>query len=207
MPLPLWIELAKVLPALAWVTLAAVLAHRLLPVVVRDVLPRMSGLKAFGVELNLARQAFDAAMEERGLRASAPRAGAPLRRAQTAAPALTRLRVLWVDDCPENNTNEVRMLGALGASVEQVTSTADALGRLRRGRYDVVLSDMARGSQADAGRELLREMRRAGLRQPVVFYVGQVDAERGTPPGAFAIADRPDDLLNFVIDVAERLDR
>ena len=53
-------------------------------------------------------------------------------------------RVLWVDDLPENNTTEIATLQELGVQVATSTSTADALGRLRSDRFDLVISDWVR---------------------------------------------------------------
>jgi len=39
---------------------------------------------------------------------------------------------------------------------------------------------------------------------PVVFYVGAFNRTEGIPPGAFAITNRPDELLHSVFDILER---
>jgi CheY-like chemotaxis protein len=126
-----------------------------------------------------------------------------LRRAQLVRPALEGARALWVDDHPRNNAFECRTLMALGVAVETVTTTKDALARVRGDRFDVILSDMAR-SRPDSGLNLLRSLREAGCQTEVVFYVGRVDPAKGVPVGAFGIADKPQPLLHLVLDVLER---
>lgn len=126
-----------------------------------------------------------------------------LRRAQLVSKALEGASVLWVDDHPQNNAYESRVLAALGVRVEFATSTDEALAKVRRTAYDVILSDMAR-SRPDSGLTLLKRLRDAGCRTDVIFYVGQIDEARGVPPGAFAITNQPEPLLHYVLDVLER---
>jgi len=125
-----------------------------------------------------------------------------LRRAGLVESALTGARVLWVDDEPANNRSERRLLQAFGAEVMQVQSTAEALGQLSWGRFDLLLSDIARNGVSDAGLQMLARLPRGA--PPVVFYIGRVDPSQGVPPGAFGIADQPEALLHLVLDVLER---
>jgi CheY-like chemotaxis protein len=126
-----------------------------------------------------------------------------LRRAQLVQRVLQGARILWVDDHPNNNGYERRMLLALGISVDLATSTGEALEKVGHTSYDVILSDMAR-DRPDAGLVLLRRLRKAGSRIEVVFYVGELDADLGVPAGAFGITNYPEPLLHYVFDVLER---
>src|SRR5262249_29674556 len=107
------------------------------------------------------------------------------------------------DDQPANNAYEQRTLAALGMRLDLAASTAEALGKVGRAAYDVILSDMARDTP-DAGLVLLRRLREGGCRTEVVFYVGRVDPSRPAPLGAFGIAGSPEPLLHYVFDVLER---
>ena len=53
-------------------------------------------------------------------------------------------RLLWVDDIPANNTNERRAFEDYGIQVETTLSTNEALERLAREQFDVIISDMDR---------------------------------------------------------------
>jgi CheY-like chemotaxis protein len=127
-----------------------------------------------------------------------------LRRARLIAVALNKARVLWVDDLPENNIYEQQVLRAFGVDIETALSTDDAMVNIEKRRFDVVVSDMARHGQPDAGLQLLNRLRKSGNQTPIVYYVGSVEPSRGTPIGAFGIADRPEALLHYVFDVFER---
>jgi CheY-like chemotaxis protein len=93
--------------------------------------------------------------------------------------------VLWVDDHPSNNRSEASALFALQVDVEAVRSTEEAMHRLRTGRPDIdlVITDWNRDPQLQAGvpegLRLLREMRDAGIRLPVICYHGEFEPGRG----------------------------
>ena len=129
---------------------------------------------------------------------------AALRRARLVETAVAGARILWVDDNPRWNLNERRMLEGLGAVVVAVDSTPIALALLQTDRFDLVLSDMARGENPAEGLVMLKRLGTAGLGVPTVFYVGAVDPERGRPPGSAGIADHPEELLHLVLDALER---
>src|SRR6516162_5950761 len=84
-----------------------------------------------------------------------------LQRAQLIKPVLEGARLLWVDDHPENISYEQRALSALGVNVDLALSTDGALESVRRQKYDLILSDIARTRQ-DSGLILLRKLREQG---------------------------------------------
>ena len=59
--------------------------------------------------------------------------------------------VLWVDDKPSNNALLVDRLRGVGVKVDQALTTADALDKLKRREYDIVITDMHRGENVDDG--------------------------------------------------------
>ena len=69
---------------------------------------------------------------------------------------------------------------------------------------DVLISDMERYANKKAGLQLLERIKDLPERPATIFYVGRLGRERGEPPGAFGITDRPDELIHLVLDVLER---
>lgn len=126
------------------------------------------------------------------------------RRASVVGPLLRGARILWVDDVPRNNLYERKMLGSLGISTDIALSTGEALFMLERIKYDLILSDMSRAGNPAAGKELLDILLGRSFSVPVIYYVDALNARQGTPRGAFAITNRPDEVLHFVFDVLER---
>jgi CheY-like chemotaxis protein len=127
-----------------------------------------------------------------------------IRRARIVARFLDGAKILWVDDHPRNNLNEIRVLEQFGIRTDQVRSTTEALNRLLGRSFDVILSDMDRDGDNNAGMDVLRALRSSGCPIPLVFYVGKVHPTRGVPAGAFGIADQPEPLIHLVLDVLER---
>jgi CheY-like chemotaxis protein len=197
------VQVISILPSLLWFGLAVLAFSLLYPRVRDELLPRIGGLEAFGVVVTFARQELDRIIEERDAQVSEQERSHVMRRAQRLAPVLQGARILWVDDQPENNRTEQRILTTLGVEVDSVRSTDEALNRLKQASYDVLISDMARDTP-DAGLQLLGEARKRGSMLPTVFYVGYADPARGTPPYALGIADQPADLLHYVFDALER---
>ena len=85
--------------------------------------------------------------------------------------------VLWVDDRPDNNRYERQALEALGVRFTLSISTNDALERLRRQQFDLIISDMGRPPDQRAGYTLLDKLRDGGDRTPFVIYAGSQDPE------------------------------
>lgn len=127
-----------------------------------------------------------------------------LRRAKLVAAALKSAALLWVDDRPANNEWEVATFKALGIEVTQAIGTEEALTCLKAQRFDVILSDIARGNSNSEGIKTLASIAEYTPGVPVVFYVGSIDLERGVPRGAFGLTNRPDELLHLVMDALER---
>jgi CheY-like chemotaxis protein len=109
---------------------------------------------------------------------------------------------LWVDDRAMLTSYERRALEALGIQFTISKSTEDALERLQRKTYDVIISDMSRPPDKYAGYTLLEKMRSMGITTPVIIYASgkkpeyAAEAERR---GAFGSTNEPQKLLEMVI--------
>jgi len=140
-----------------------------------------------------------AAVDERKLAATADRA---VEIAETrGAP-----RVLWVDDMPDNNTRERNAMTTLGMDVTTCLSTDEALDRLDRFKFDVVISDMGRPPDPQAGYTLLEAMRSKGDTTPFIIYAGSNLAEHrklAEERGALGSTNQPEELVNLVLQAVD----
>jgi len=113
-----------------------------------------------------------------------------------------RARILWVDDFPGNNTSPMEILTAAGHRIETVLNTETAMDRLQSLQYDLVISDMGRADDPSAGITLLREMKQAEIKTPVIIYASQGAIERygnaARKLGAVATVNGPTQLLAAV---------
>lgn len=163
-------------------------------------------LSVFGVSLQLkitnekkeeAGRHLEEAMQQKGETEGLGDARAPL----DEISRLTIRNILWVDDRPNSNTNESYMLEGLGVKIAHFRDTDSALEQLERRRYDLVITDMTREGDDDAGFKLIDEMRLRGQKQPVVIYAaysGYDRPERSRERGV-EFTTRPDRLLQAVL--------
>jgi CheY-like chemotaxis protein len=115
--------------------------------------------------------------------------------------------VLWVDDRPMNNTYERQALEALGIQFTISKSTDDALERLQRKHYDVIISDMARPPEQQAGYTLLEKVKAMGLTTPFIIYAGSKRPEHiaeARRRGAFGTTNDPQELFEYVVTALKK---
>ncbi|MGH3380755.1 MAG: hypothetical protein ACRDP6_39080 [Actinoallomurus sp.] len=110
-------------------------------------------------------------------------------------------RVLWVDDYPDNNLYETIALEELGLLVTKATSAEAGLTYLRSSLdYALIISDVARHGNSNAGLELLKSVERLGLETPVIFYTSNAARHSGLiAQGARSVVDSPADLVAEIL--------
>ena len=110
-------------------------------------------------------------------------------------------RVLWVDDNPDNNLQETIALEGLGLFVTKATTTEAAEIYLRSLNFALVITDLGRGNNPNAGLELLRKVAHTQKYIPVVVYTLGADEKRAwlTEAGARAVVDTPSELITAVL--------
>lgn len=119
----------------------------------------------------------------------------------TAQQRLRHSRVLWVDDNPDNNRFERQALEALGIWVEISTSTADGLTRIQAVSYSLIISDMTRDPDPQAGYTLLGKLRERGDQTPFVIYADSSSPEltaAARSRGAVDYLNEPAKLVGLV---------
>jgi CheY-like chemotaxis protein len=118
------------------------------------------------------------------------------------------VRVLWVDDRASNNRYECTAMEALGIGIELSTSTDDAVDQIRRSPpYDLIISDLNRPPDSEAGYHLLANLRTAGDRTPCIIYAGSRSAEdfdEAVRHGAEGCTNSPQELIDMVLAVLRR---
>ena len=204
------VELARNVPGILWWLLALFVVLLFYRKIRDELLPNLSAFKAAGLEISFVRETIAHAIQlaEKSpkwpMQIPAEDKEKVLNRAKVHARLFKEAKFLWIDDLPENNRNEFKMLSRLGVDIDYALDTAEALAQLQKEKYDLILSDMARGDNKKAGLEFLEAYKKLENRLPVIFYVGTFSAERGTPPFAFGITNRPDELLHLTMDALGR---
>ncbi|MFI3198558.1 MAG: hypothetical protein QX196_09580 [Methylococcaceae bacterium] len=185
------VEIIKILPSLVWAVIVSGLILAFYHPIRKELIPRMTGIKALGVEAT-----FTFVKNELDRLAESKPAGTKenrdqvARRAERIAKVIEGGRILLVNDIPEQMKHVTSILNSLGISVEIATSSSQALSLLTNKLYDVVISDMSRDNIVDEGVKFLNETINLGVMRPTIFTVGNYEPERGIPPFAFGITNR-----------------
>lgn len=205
-PVPIAVELIRVLPTAIWAAVAVAVVLIFRGSITRDLIPRVAGIKAFGlVEASFVRRELDQAAKDLPDVAGTEEGRSQVsRRAARLAPILRGTRVLLVNDVPAQMRHVVAILRGLGMDVDIVTTTDAAMHNLSQHNYDLVVSDMRRGDVEDDGIRLIRAAQERGVYRPTILTVGRYQPDKGVPPSAFGITNQLDELLNLIFDVAER---
>src|SRR5690606_28472441 len=213
-------------PAALWVLFALVVYLTLRPVIRRK-LDNLATVRAQGVEMNFAAALLKAATAESQEADLEPAESAgPAESAETAEPQTTdserrggvsRLdhaakfvagrRILWVDDRYNRNVSLVTLLRSVGVSVDQAASTDEAAVMLRRTKYDVVITDGYRPEHGSKRADLavIDAVRGNTHRPPVILFSSRRTIEKGTSSELFAFTSNSDTLIQYIVDVMERL--
>jgi CheY-like chemotaxis protein len=80
--------------------------------------------------------------------------------------------ILWVDDRPRNNSSLIQAFRNLGVQVVTVLSTEEAMGLLRDRTFDLIISDMSRPPDHEAGLTLIAKLAESNLKIPVIIFAG-----------------------------------
>ncbi len=132
-----------------------------------------------------------------------------LRRAAYSKKRMEVARILWIDDRPEGIASVVETIRHLGAHITVVESTEEAVEFLASQEavaasgIQVVVSDIARAGRADEGTRAIPRLREVAPHAEIIFYIADLDTERGIPDGARGITNRTDELLHLILDVLE----
>ena len=115
-------------------------------------------------------------------------------------------RVLWVDDNPDCNLYETVALERLGLFVTKATSTEAGEFFLRELPISIVVTDVVRGKDQEAGKTLLAKVKSSHPELPVIFYTTGAEMKRAAlvAAGAAAVVDVPGDLIAAVVQQRTR---
>jgi CheY-like chemotaxis protein len=93
-------------------------------------------------------------------------------------PGIDQASILWVDDAPSNNINEIATLKAAGHDVDIATSNAEAVALSSNVKYDLVISDIARVNEPEDGLALPERLAAIASVPDVIYYVSKVMGDR-----------------------------
>ncbi len=156
-----------------------------------------SGQKKFSQESSDSGENADANHESRKIIHAIARVSDP----KISEELLTK-KVLWVDDCLEENAYEQKALEVLGIQCSFSRNTEEAIAQIKASPYHAVISDIDRPPDDRAGYTLLEELRRSGYYMPYILYDRTILPEHQSEAkrlGANGCTTHPTELFETII--------
>jgi CheY-like chemotaxis protein len=100
---------------------------------------------------------------------------------------IRRPTVLWVDDVPDNNSDIIEALRALKIDVSLAGSTDVAMRLFASQKFDLIISDMYRPPDPEAGLTLVKQLRQLGNQAPVFIFAARWAAEHTGQEADFGV--------------------
>ena len=125
----------------------------------------------------------------------------------TPMPALRRGTILVVEDEPQVRAMLAALLSRAGHTVGQATDGQEAIERVERERWDLIISDMTMPRLDGPG--MLDLLRARGDTTPVILVTGRVDSEglaRARASDAYAVLAKPFEAARLLAMVAAALE-
>lgn len=126
----------------------------------------------------------------------------------TLEPAkIKRNRILWVDDYPINNKSVMDLLSDKGINFVTALTTEEGLNLYKSDEYDLIITDMGRGHERDAGLSLLKGLRLLHCPIPIVVYTTRSAIDRygaeATRLGAYKVTHGIGNIISIISNVLE----
>lgn len=112
-------------------------------------------------------------------------------------------KILWVDDCPENNGYERQAMESMGLEFTLALSTKEALRVLAERQFAAIISDMGRKEGPREGYVLLDAVRAKDTTTPFFIYAGS-RAHQHQREAASRGAQGTTNVANDLVDMVTR---
>lgn len=116
-----------------------------------------------------------------------------------------RNRILWVDDYPINNQSVVNLFEDKGIQFDIARTTRQGIELFKNKLYDLVITDMGRGEERDAGLSLLKELKSLHCQIPIIVYSSHRAIDRygedALQLGAYKVTSEVGNIISIISDV------
>ena len=114
-------------------------------------------------------------------------------------------KILWVDDCPEGNKAVMNYYEKDGIHFETALTTRQGVNLFKENLYDLVITDMARWNENDAGVKLIKELKHLNCQVPIIVFSSRLSIQKHideiTKLGIFKVTNRALDVIAFIADI------
>lgn len=116
-----------------------------------------------------------------------------------------RNRILWVDDYPINNQSVVNLFEDKGIQFDIAHTTRQGIELFKNKLYDLVITDMGRGEERDAGLSLLKELKSLHCQIPIIVYSSHRAIDRygedALQLGAYKVTSEVGNIISIISDI------
>lgn len=120
---------------------------------------------------------------------------------------IKRNKILWVDDYPINNESVVNLFEDKGIQFDIALTTKQGLELYKMEFYDLIITDMGRGNESDAGLSLLKELRLLHCQIPIIVYASRRAINRygdeALRLGAYRVTNGIGNIISIISDILE----
>lgn len=114
-------------------------------------------------------------------------------------------RILWVDDYPSNNEAVINLFEDRGIQFDIAITTRQGIELFKRESYDLIITDMGRGNESDAGISLIRELRHLECQVPIVVFASSRAIQRyGSEAwrlGAYEVTNGIGNIISIILNL------
>ena len=122
------------------------------------------------------------------------------------SPKLSRAKILWVNDNPDNNIYERNALGVLGIHFCLATDTKEALKYLKETKFNLIISDFKLKDDPQGGYRLLAEIKKLPSPPPFIIYSYSANPEfekDAKVRGAYGETNSPQRLFELSVNAIQ----
>jgi len=118
--------------------------------------------------------------------------------------ATERAKILWVDDHPINNEGIIDVYQHQGVDFDLAINTSQALHYLSINKYDLIISDMGRGSVRDEGVNMIKSIKQSVANPPPIYIfcsriANEIYGKQAIEEGAVMVTSSPKELILSIV--------
>lgn len=113
-------------------------------------------------------------------------------------------RILWVDDYPSNNSAIMHLFENRNVHFDIAITTQQGIERFKNQSYDIIITDMGRNYEQDAGITLIKELNELNCKIPIIVFASynavKNYGKKALEYGASIVSCNPFDVISAISD-------
>lgn len=114
-------------------------------------------------------------------------------------------KILWVDDYPANNEGIMTLLESKNIHCDIAISTSQGMELFRNRLYDIVITDMGRGVERDAGLALIEQLNAIHCKVPIIVFASdnaiRTYGARAYELGAHTVTSGVFEIIHAILEI------